>query len=326
MSPSMPAEVSPAIGSPPPAPDPMQTDDSNRLLLITGAAGKTGLAILRRLAADPVGPLRVRALARHSDQEPRLRDAGANETARGDLTDRRALREALAGVQTVYHICPNVHPGEVEIGRTLISLARASGVRRFVYHSVLAPRIPEMPHHWAKAEVESLLAESGLDHSILQPAPYMQNVLAAREAIVRRGVFTVPYALETRVSMVDLEDVAEAAMAVLTGAGHSRESYELCSPQLLDQFEIAEALGRALGREVRPESTDRGEWARTATAAGLGSYQIECLLAMFRYYEGCGMTGTAAPLESLLGRSPTSFDRFARRAFSSDAASEVNRT
>jgi len=286
-----------------------------RLLLITGAGGKTGLALLRRLTALRSTKLRVRALARSPGQASTLELAGAQETAVADLLDEAAVKAALGDVDVVYHICPNVHPQEALIGEKLIGLCRAAGCRRFVLHSVLEPRIQAMPHHWAKARVEALLAESGLDFTVLQPAPYMQNILSQRRQIAESGSFSVPYALSTRVSMVDLEDVARAAAKILIGNLHRAATYELCAPGLLDQTEIAAALSGVLGKEIRAAVLERSAWSESARAAGVPPHQVDTLLAMFRYYERSGMVGSAEPLERLLGRRPTTFEGFAQREF-----------
>lgn len=296
----------------------MSEANSAPLLLVTGAAGKTGLAVIERLLELEAGQPRVRALARNARQTPILEQAGVHETIVGDIRDSATVVKALRSVRSVYHICPNAHPEEVAIGRRIIALAEEVGVHRFVFHSVLQPGIRAMPHHWAKMSVEALLSRSGLDFTILQPAPYMQNIQGQWPSIAERGVYSVPYDLATRVSMVDIEDVAEAAALVLTRDGHSGATYELSAPGLLDQTEIAAALSRALGREVRAESIDRAEWAARARAEGMTGYQIETLLAMFRYYERFGMSGAASPLAGLLHRPPAIFTQFVERTVESE--------
>ncbi|MDH3402571.1 MAG: NmrA/HSCARG family protein [Acidobacteriota bacterium] len=289
----------------------MSSAETRHVVLVTGAAGKTGRAVLRALRG---GGLAVRAFVR----EPRQRDAvarlGVDEVFAGDLLDEGDVREAARGARGVYHICPNVHPAETAIGSGVIAAARAAGVERFVFHSVLHPQTEAMPHHWAKLRVEEALLASGLPFTILQPAPYMQNVFAPWERIVREGVYPVPYALSTRLVMVDLEDVAAAAARVLTDPRHAGATYELCAPELLDQTEIADALGRHLGRAVRAEAVPVDAWARGAGLAP-GSYPRETLAAMFRYYERYGMAGGSGVLEWLLGRPPARFSQcLARRS------------
>ena len=82
-----------------------------------------------------------------------------------------------------------------------------------------------MPHHWKKLRVEEMLFESRLPYTILQPATYMQNLLAYWCKIHEEGIFQLPYSVETRLSMVDLNDVAQAAAIVLTEPGHVGATY-----------------------------------------------------------------------------------------------------
>jgi uncharacterized protein YbjT (DUF2867 family) len=65
-----------------------------------------------------------------------------------DLLDSPSVRAALQGVDAVYHMAPNMHPAEFEIGRRVIAAAQDLGLERIVYHSVLHPQLPSMPHHW----------------------------------------------------------------------------------------------------------------------------------------------------------------------------------
>jgi len=186
-------------------------------------------------------------------------------------------------------------------------------VQRFVYHSVLHPQVEAMPHHWQKLRVEEQLFESGLAFTILQPAAYMQNVLAQWDSALDGGEYAVPYSIGTRLGMVDLEDVAEAAACVLTEAGHEGATYELAGPGLLSQNEVAAILGRHMGRPVRACAVSPSRWEASARAAGLGGYQVDTLVAMFAYYDRHGFWGCPQVLEWLLGRPPTAFDAFVQR-------------
>jgi uncharacterized protein YbjT (DUF2867 family) len=178
---------------------------------------------------------------------------------------------------------------------------------------VLHPQIEEMPHHWNKLRVEEMLFSSGLDITILQPAAYMQNSLAQWDAIKRDGVYRVPYPVETRLSLVDLDDVAEAAALVLTNTGHSNATYELVGTPPLSQLELAEAFGRALKTHIRAEAETIESWNHRARNAGMDDYQRETLIKMFRVYARDGLKGNSNMLGWLLGRPPTSLAAFAAR-------------
>jgi uncharacterized protein YbjT (DUF2867 family) len=280
------------------------------MILITGAAGKTGRAVLRTLVARGET---VHALVHRSEQVRPLEALGAQEVLTGDMRDQATMERAAYGVRAVYHICPNVSPDEVAIGQAAIAAARSAGVEHFVYHSVLHPQTEAMPHHWQKLRVEEKLFESGLPYTILQPSAYMQNVLVHWQQILEQGVYPVPYAVETRLGMVDLEDVAAAAAVVLTQAGHAGATYELAGAEALTQVEVAAILSQQLGRPVRAKVISRQAWKERARASGLGDYQVQTLLKMFDYYERCGFWGNPRVLSWLLGRPPTTFAAFVER-------------
>jgi len=280
------------------------------MILLTGAGGKTGQALIRALVAKGET---IRAFARRNEQADDIRSLGVYDVVIGDLQDDATVRTSMDGVRSVYHICPNVHPDEVAIGRRVIDAARDSGVAHFVYHSVLHPHTEPMPHHWNKLRVEEILFESGVAFTILQPTAYMQNILAGWNAIVADGVFRIPYPAETRLSLVDLDDVAEAAADVLTELGHTRATYELVGTRALSQDEVAEILSQKIGRAVRAEVEPMEEWESHARRAGMAEYQISTLISMFRYYERFGLWGNSNVLGWLLHRPPTTFPAFVER-------------
>ena len=281
------------------------------MIAVMGAAGKTGRAIVRALAARGQA---VRALVRRAEQQAEVLAGGAAEAVVGDLHDVEAVAAALRGARAVYHLCPNVHPDELSIGQTVIAAAQAAGVQHFVYHSVLHPQTEDMPHHWRKLRVEEALYKSGLSITLLQPTAYMQNLLAGWAAITTQGVYRVPYAVASRISLVDLRDVAEAAARVLTEPGHAGATYELVGTPGLSQTEVAGALAEALGRPVRAEVTDRAAWSATAQATSLPDDARRTLLKMFEYYEAYGLCGSPQTLTALLGRPPATLAAFARDA------------
>lgn len=287
------------------------------MILLTGAAGKTGRAILRTLTDQ--GKI-VKALVFHTDHLKEVEALGAKYVVVGDMRNSILVRKALQGVYSIYHICPNVHPDEIAIGQVIIDAAASVGIKHFVYHSVMHPQIEEMPHHWKKMRIEERLFESGLPYTILQPAVYMQNILVNLEKIVKTGKYIVPYDVQSRISMVDLDDVALAAAIVLTEviengnqSPHSGATYELVGTQPMSQTEVAAALGQQLGRPVLAESVAMDIWEREARASGLGEYQLMTLLKMFSYYGKYGFGGNTHVLSWLLNRPATSFNTFVKR-------------
>jgi uncharacterized protein YbjT (DUF2867 family) len=147
----------------------------------------------------------------------------------------------------------------------------------------------------------------------------MQNSLAQWDRMVHDGIYRPPYPVETRLSLVDLDDVAEAATIVLTSAGHSGATYELVGTPPLSQIEVAAAFSQALNRTVRAEAETIVIWDKRARAAGMDDHQRDTLIKMFQAYASYGLKGNPNVLSWLLGRAPTSLAAFAARVAASQA-------
>jgi NAD(P)H dehydrogenase (quinone) len=279
------------------------------MIFLTGAAGKTGQAILKALMKHNAS---VMPLVRSEAQVDEIRAIGDFDCLIGDLRKIDGIESQLDTVDVLYYICPNIAPDELEIGKNLIQLAKKKKIPRFVYHSVLHPQIESMPHHWQKMRMEEALFESGLSFTILQPCAYMQNILGGWNSI-KAGKYITPYRTSSRISMVDLDDVAKAAAKVMTQPGFENAIFELAGPEALTQQEVARYLSLALGASVTAEEQSREDWQTVAQSNGMKASQAEVLLKMFNYYDEYGLVGNPGTLHQLLGRSPTSFSKFLER-------------
>jgi len=288
------------------------------MILITGAGGKTGRALLQALSKVES----LSALVHRQEYVSIVKSLGAGQVLVGDMRDDWVVHLAMQGVRAVYHVCPNMSPDEIVIGAVVIREAINAGVTHLVYHSVLHPQTEKMKHHWQKLRVEEMIFESGLPFTILQPAPYMQNLLAGWKGIVEEGVLRVPYSVRSKFSFVDLEDVAEAAKIVLTEPNHINAIYELAGTLPISHVEVAEIFTRVLNRPVRAERSEPSLRAQSIPVPGVrhpgvpgnteerDDYKTNHLTRMFAYYDQWGLVGNPNILRWLLRRKPTSLESF----------------
>ena len=277
------------------------------MILITGAGGKTGRSLVQALSKVES----ICAFVHHEEHLSVLKGSGAQKVIVGDIGDATAIRSGMRDVRAVYHICPNMSPDETVIGNLVISAARESGVEHFVYHSVLHPQVEKMTHHWQKMRVEEMIFESGLPFTILQPAPYMQNLLAGWKSIIAVGVLRVPYSVDSKFSFVDLEDIAEAAKIILTEPNHKNAIYELAGTLPMSHMEVAESFSRVLNRNILAEKEEIRDW-RLRTK-GMSEYAVENLVKMFEYYDQWGLVGNPNVLRWILKRESSSLELFIKR-------------
>ena len=225
------------------------------LFLVTGATGRQGGAVARRLLERGH---RVRALARDpSKPAARALTGMGAEVTRGDLDDRpsveRALEGALEGAYGVFAVQNFWEAGyerEVRQGITLADAAKAQGVKHFVYSSVGSSyRKTGIPAFDGKWEIEEHIRRIGLPYTVLRPTSLMEDWEEMREEIIG-GTLAQPLDPDTSLQQVSVDDVgAFAAMAFEDPEGWLGCEVDLAGDEST-MLEIAETFGHVMVRKV----------------------------------------------------------------------------
>jgi uncharacterized protein YbjT (DUF2867 family) len=278
-------------------------------VLVAAANGRTGRAVLRALLARG---MRTRALVRRAGQVDGLLALGAHECVLGDLEDPATLAPAAAGCGTALYIGPPMQPGERTMAANFLRAAESAGCAHFVYYSVVHPVCREIRHHRLKLEVEEEVVNGHLPYTILQPARYMQH-LEPLLPQVRDGVHAMPFDVDARFNVVDLEDVAEVTARAVEDPRMRGGTFELAGPEALSQRDMAATLAGLLQRPVEARALPLQALRERALAAGASDDRVEQMLLMNRHYDRHGMLGSPLVLETLLGRPATCFEGYARR-------------
>jgi uncharacterized protein YbjT (DUF2867 family) len=281
-------------------------------VLAVGAAGKFAGLVVPALAKRGV---KVRGLVKDAEQGHGVLSHGATEIAIGDLRDRASLDSALKGVDGVFYIAPAFLPNEAQVGIDMVEAARQSGVRRFVFSSVIHPILSALQNHGAKAPVEESLLTSDMEYTFLHPTLFFQNFTSSWPKIVQTGVLAEPWSVGSRFSRVDYRDVAEAAAIALTEDRLLYGTFELCAEGWLDRKQVAEILSEVLGRPIKAERVDP---KKAAASAGPGAPALE---KMFDWYDKRGLMGSALNLRAILGREPRTLRSFFQELNAKGAAS-----
>jgi uncharacterized protein YbjT (DUF2867 family) len=218
------------------------------MLLLTGATGLVGSALLRRLVADgqPVRCL-VRDPRRLGPQRVRV------QIALGDLTDPPSFRNAMRGVQTVVHLAASTRDqprGSIEeLGAIatwrMVEAAQRAGVEHFVFFSALGAST----HHRArlfraKALAEQAVRESDMHTTVIAPSLVYapgDRWLALIERLSLLPVVPVSGSGKAVCQPIWAEDVAGCVMGTLgeqRNGGSKSVRYELAGPQTLSYNEV----------------------------------------------------------------------------------------
>jgi NADH dehydrogenase len=232
------------------------------VLLLTGATGTVGRAVLRRLTATGTP---VRCLVR----DPRRLgpERVQVQIALGDLGDHLSFRHALRGIDTVVHLASVIRDqpgGSIEelsgvATWRLVQAAERAGVQRFIFFSTLGASTRSRARLMrAKAIAEQAVVESKLEHTVFAPSiiyspsdPYM--ALLARMSWL--PVMPIPGNGKAAFQPIWAEDVADCTLAALPGGPAAAQSvgerYELAGPDTLTQRQIVALALRSFRRRRR---------------------------------------------------------------------------
>jgi uncharacterized protein YbjT (DUF2867 family) len=263
-------------------------------VLVTGATGTTGGAVVDELAGD--ADVEVRAAVR----DPTTYDGPATPV-RFDFTDP-AAHDAFDGVDAVYLVRPPAL-GRVErdVFPAIDAMERA-GVERVVLLSVLgAERNPLLPHR----RLERRLERSPLSWTFLRAAYFAQNLETTHREEVRRGELFVP-AGGGRVGVVDARDVAAVAALALRG-GHGGRAYDLTGPEALTFDELAATLDAHLGHPVTYAAPGLLRFAGRSLREGTPPAQVAVMAGLYTIARLGLSARTTDTVEAVLGRPPRSF-------------------
>lgn len=258
-------------------------------VLVLGGTGKTGSRIVSKLRALGI-PTRV---------------GSRSASPSFDWDNESTWAPALRSVKSVYiNFSPDLAvPGATDSIRALVEEA----VKQKVEHLVILSGRGE-----AEAQAcERIVQDSGIDWTVIRASWFNQNFSeGAFVDMVNKGVIALP-AGQIAEPFVDIEDIADVAVAALTEPGHTAKVYELTGPRLMTFSDIAGELSMATGREIVFQPLTHEEFVEGVKQSGAP----EIVVWMMDYLFATVLDGRNSQLcngvQEALGRQPKDFKDYA---------------
>ena len=284
-------------------------------ILVTGATGKTGGQVAAQLLASGYP---VRAYVRRENQRSaRLKAAGA-EIAIGDLADPQALLDAMRGVQRGFFL-PPIDPYMIQSASAFAVTAREARLESMVVLSqwLASPAHPALAtrQHWLADRLFAMLPDTAL--TIVNPGffadlPYMILLKYA----AHMGVLPFPARGSSRNAPPSVDDIARVAVgALIDPVKHAGKSYRPTGPDMLSVTEMAQIMGKVLGRSVRHVQLPLWMFYKAARMDGIDRFLLSQLAAYMQDHDrgAFEMGGPTTHVLDVTGRSPESFEAITRR-------------
>ena len=284
-------------------------------VLVTGATGKTGGQVAAQLLAAGYP---VRAYVRREDQRSeRLKAAGA-EIAIGNLADPQALIDAMRGVRRGYFL-PPFDPYMIQSASTFAIAAHEARLESMVVlsqwlanpaHPALATR-----QHWLADRLFAMLPDTALtivDPGFFADLPYMILLKYAAHL----GVLPFPGRGSGKNAPPSVDDIARVAVGALTDpAKHAGKRYRPTGPDMLSVTEMAQIMGKVLGRTVRHVQLPLWMFYKAARMDRIDRFLLSQLAAYMQDHDrgAFEMGGPTSHVLDVTGRLPESFEVITRR-------------
>ena len=278
----------------------------NAKILVTGATGTTGREIIRQLTVRGIA---VRAFVR---QPGRIRwDTPLAEQAEGDLDDVASLERSMRGIEKVIVIA-ELHEAMANRVANVIAAARKARVRHLVRFSTLgADRGSPCQSFCLHGEADAMVITSDLAFTILRPNAFFQELLG-NAAMIKSSSRLVSAVGTGRQSLVDVRDLAEAAMRVLTEPNHTQHIYTLTGPEALSQHDIARELTSLLARPIVYQPLTPKEVEQSLLVAGVSVWRAHAMAEVQAAMVTDAFAESTPELSALLARPPRRFAEFVR--------------
>jgi len=279
----------------------------NRNILVTGATGKQGGAVARKLLARGY---RVRVMTRKPDAENARALAGLGaEIIRGDLDDAASLPQAVKGAWGVFSVQNTWEAGvarEEEQGKRLAKIAKDGGVRHFVYSSVAsAQRKTGIPHFENKWRVEETIRSLKFpSYTIIRPVFFMENFLAPWfKPAIDEGRLTVGIKPATVLQMIAVEDIGKYGAWAFDNCQKLNGRAIDIAGDAKTMPETARIIGKAAGRKIEFVPTPIEEVRKSSE-----DYAI-----MLEWFDAVGYDVDIKALVKESGMQPTTLPQWASK-------------
>jgi NAD(P)H dehydrogenase (quinone) len=281
--------------------------------LVIAANGRVARRVVASLADAGRAPT---ALVRNGPKaDELLRDRYGDPTyaklAVGELSDAALLDSLLADTEVAF-LALGSSPAQISMEKVVIDAAKRTSQAHLVKLSAgYAKRNSPVSVLRVHAEIEDHLASSGVPHTLISPASFMDIIFLAAPEIRRTGAWTGA-AGDGGNALIDSQDVVDSAVEVILNPAKRGKSYVLTGPEALPWSAVAARLGNMLGRQVEYRPVSVADRIAQLTALGFDPWRVELLIGLDEVNRNSIYALPTTDFEDLMGKRPRGIDAFLR--------------
>jgi len=279
----------------------------NKNILITGATGNVGHALLQKLRDEE--NVNIYAAGRSIEKMKKQIDNDSINYVKHDFKDKSTYESALVNIDTVFLMRPPAISKVKKYIRPFLVKIKENKIKQVIFLSLQgAEKNIVVPHH----RVEKYIKNLNIPYTFLRPSFFMQNLSTTHQKEIKeKNEIFIP-AGKGKTNFIDIRDIAAAARKVILEDGHINKAYKLTGPENLDYYEIAEVMSEILNKKIEYKDPSIFQFFKRKRQEG---YSIIHTLVMIGLYSASKYGSVAKKTDEfkqLMERKPITFKEFVR--------------
>lgn len=287
------------------------------MILVTGANGHLGRAIIHSLLKKGISPDTIIGLVREETKAQDLKAKGI-ELRVGDYDWYTTLVKSFEGVEKLILVSGRDLTTRVEQHDNVVTAAKEVGVKHILYTSFFDEnKFKSSPFDFVSSSVkatDATIKNSGIAYTLFKNNLYAELLPFMLGQDVLNGGIYLP-AGEGRAAYVTRPDIAEAIANVVMQEGHLNKEYNISNTENVSLAEVADLLSEVKGTEIKYTSPSKKDFIVTMEKKGLPSQVIKIFAGISEAIKSGEFQSATTDLEMLLGRKPTTMKQFIKQTF-----------
>jgi len=284
----------------------------SQTLLVTGASGKLGRAVIRHLIETQKVPAQdIIATTRKPEELSDLAAKGI-VVRKADFDDEASLAEAFKGADRILIISTDAVgvPGKrIAQHRNAVAAAKKAGVKHILYTSMPNPDVSEVLFAPDHAGTEKAIKESGIPYTILRASWYQENLVGSLANVIKSGTWYTSSG-SGKLAHVSRDDIAAAAAGALVASGSESGTYTLTGTVARSYAEIAEIASKVTGKPIKVVQVTDEAFAESLRDAGLPAPVADLVTSIERNCREGYIKDVTDDVEKFAGHKPGSLESF----------------
>jgi NAD(P)H dehydrogenase (quinone) len=281
------------------------------MILVTGATGHLGNAIIKSLLNKGIPANEIGALVRDENKAADLKDKGVQINI-GHYNDYDSLKNALRGMDKLLLVSSSEMVDRLVQHKNVINAAIENGVKHIVYTGIDIKNFETTAIPYVSQihiDTTNYLKETGIPYTVLNDTLYADLIpLFTGEKVLETGIFFP--AGDGKTPFVARTEMAEAAVVVLTTSGHENQEYAIAAETAYSFDDIAGMISAITGKDVKYHKPDTNTYIDQLVSAGVPKENASFFAGFGKAIEDGEFDTNRSDLEKLLGRKPMELEEF----------------